>query len=423
MDKLFIKGPAKLSGTVRISNSKNAYLPILAATLLTDKKIELKNLPNLRDIRTMIKLLENLGVQSESNSTKSDYIFDASKISSLEATYDLVKTMRASILVLGPLVARYKSAKVSLPGGCAIGTRPIDIHLSCMAKLGATIRLDAGYVEVTAEKLIGTRIILPFPSVGATENLMMAATLAQGETVIDNAAMEPEIEDLGNFLIAMGVSVEGLKTSSIKIMGTTVNKLKAISYEAIPDRIETGTYLMAALATNSEIKIENAVPSHLNCVLDTLISMGAKLEIGLDYIKVFSSKLRGVNIDTAPYPGFPTDLQAQLITLATQVDGQSIISEHIFENRFMHVPELNRLGANIVLKSNSAVIGGNLKLKAAPVMCTDLRASAALVMAALVATGTTEMQRVYHLDRGYDHIDDKLIKLGVSVERINESKG
>src|SRR3989339_31251 len=412
MDKLLIEGPAKLSGIVKISNSKNAYLPILAGVLLSSKRVRLKNLPALRDIRTMVKLLENLGVKSTPDITKANYSFLADNITSLEATYDLVKTMRASVLVLGPLLARYKRAKVSLPGGCAIGTRPIDIHLSCMSKLGAKVQLEGGYVEVSAEKLIGTRIVLPFPSVGATENVMMAAVLAQGETVIENAAMEPEIEDLGNFLIAMGVKIEGLKTSSIKVQGTTVSNLKEVEYEAIPDRIEAGTYLMAALATHSEITIENAIASHLDCVIDTLKNMGAKLEIGKRQIKVFASTLKGVNIDTAPYPGFPTDLQAQLIALATQSNGQSIISEHIFENRFMHVPELNRLGAGIVLKSNAAIIPGNLQLKAAPVMCTDLRASAALAIAALAAHGTTQMQRVYHLDRGYDGLDIKLKNLG-----------
>lgn len=414
MDKLLVHGPCKLNGTVKISRAKNAYLPILAAVLLSDKKIHLKNIPDLQDIKTMIKLLQNLGVTvtKEGNVTT----FDASTLNSHEATYDLVKTMRASIFVLGPLLARLGKAKVSLPGGCAIGTRPIDIHLTNLEKMGCEIHLTGGYVEASVAKLKPTHLPLSFPSVGATENLMMAAVFADGTTVIDNAALEPEIDDLANFLNAMGAKVTGIGTRKLEITG--VKELKEVTYEAIGDRIEAATYLMAALATGSDVRIEEVNPAHLEFVIELLKEMGAKITTGNKFIHVEKSVLKSCHVDTAPFPGFPTDAQAQMIALCTQVKGSSVITEHIFENRFMHVPELVRLGANIVLKGKSAIIEGEQKLNAAPIMCTDLRASAALIIAALCATGTTEIQRIYHLDRGYEKLVDKLATLGAKVERV-----
>ncbi len=415
MDKLIVKGPNTLSGTVKISRAKNAYLPILAGVLLSDKPIHLKNIPELQDIKTMIKLLTKLGVEVSVNGNITT--FNAKNLSSHEATYDLVKTMRASIFVLGPLLARLNKAKVSLPGGCAIGTRPIDIHLTNLEKMGAKIELNAGYVEAHADKLKAVHLTLSFPSVGATENLMMASVFTEGETIIENAALEPEIDDLANFLNAMGAKVTGIGTSKIHVQG--VKELKEVSYEAIGDRIEASTYLMAALATNSEIEITDVNPHHLDFVIDTLTKMGANITTTTNSIKVLKhGNLKGCNIDTAPFPGFPTDAQAQLISLCTIVNAGSIVTENIFENRFMHVPELVRLGADITLKGNSAFISGGRTLRGAPVMCTDLRASAALVIAALCADGETEVQRVYHLDRGYENLEQKLKGLGAKIERV-----
>ncbi|MFA6238367.1 MAG: UDP-N-acetylglucosamine 1-carboxyvinyltransferase [Bacteriovorax sp.] len=416
MDKLIITGPCTLSGKVRISRAKNAYLPILAAVLLSDKPIHLKNIPELQDIKTMMKLLSNLGVQiSKDGSTTT---FDASTLNSHEATYDLVKTMRASIFVLGPLLARLGKAKVSLPGGCAIGTRPIDLHLTNLEKLGCEIQLHAGYVEAKVDKMLGTGLTLAFPSVGATENLMMASVFTDGVTTIDNSALEPEIDDLANFLNAMGANITGIGTQKIVVTG--VKKFKEVTYEAIGDRIEASTYLMAALATGSHITIEGAKPRHLQFVIDVLRKMGAKIETTEDSIEVFKSDLKGCQVDTAPFPGFPTDAQAQMIALCTQVKGISVITENIFENRFMHVPELIRLGADITLKGKLAIIEGGAPLTAAPIMCTDLRASAALIIAALATKGDTELQRVYHLDRGYEKLEEKFSQLGAKIKRVKE---
>lgn len=417
MDKLVVHGPSELKGSVEISRAKNAYLPILAAVLLSDKPIHLKNIPELQDIKTMIKLLKNLGVEVVVNGNITT--FNAKNLNSHEATYDLVKTMRASIFVLGPLLARLKKAKVSLPGGCAIGTRPIDIHLVNLEKMGAKIELNAGYVEAHAPDMSPVHLTLSFPSVGATENLMMASVFTAGETIIENAALEPEIDDLANFLNSMGAKVSGIGTSRIVVNG--VKELNETTYEAIGDRIEAATYLMAAIATKSEITIESINPEHLDFVIEELREMGAHIETTQSSIKVFKSELkRGCHVDTAPFPGFPTDAQAQLIALCTQVNGVSVITENIFENRFMHVPELVRLGADITLKGNSAIIEGGKKLKAAPVMCTDLRASAALIIAALCAEGKTDVQRIYHLDRGYEKLEEKLLKLGAKVKREKE---
>ncbi len=415
MDKLLVSGPSKLAGKVSISRAKNAYLPILAAVILSDKPIHLVNIPDLQDIKTMIKLLTMLGVDVSVNGNVTT--FNAKNLKSHEATYDLVKTMRASIFVLGPLLARLNKAKVSLPGGCAIGTRPIDIHLENLEKMGARIELEAGYVEAHVDQFKPVHITLSFPSVGATENLMMAAVFTKGETIIENAALEPEIDDLANFLNAMGAKVSGIGTSKLHVHG--VDSLKEVTYEAIGDRIEASTYLMAAIATNSEIEITDVNPEHLDFVIDTLKKMGAKIETADKTIKVFKhEKLKGCNIDTAPFPGFPTDAQAQLLALCCVIDAGSIVTENIFENRFMHVPELVRLGADIKLKGNTAFISGGRPLKSAPVMCTDLRASAALIIAALAATGETEIQRIYHLDRGYEKLEQKLIGLGANVRRV-----
>jgi UDP-N-acetylglucosamine 1-carboxyvinyltransferase len=417
MDKIIIDGPCTLNGTVKISKAKNAYLPILAGVLLSDKKITLHEVPNLRDINTMLKLLGNLGVGVERSGNS--ITFDPSTLSSHEATYDLVKTMRASIFTLGPILTRMKKAKVSLPGGCAIGTRPIDLHLSNLEKMGAKITQEGGYVYAEVDgKLKGAHLLLAFPSVGATENLMMAAVFAEGQTVIENAALEPEIDDLANFLNSMGAKVSGIGTTRLEIEG--VDSLNEVEYTAIGDRIEAATYIMAALATNSSVRVEGFTPSHLEFVIDLLKEMGAKIAVGENYAEISPSSLKTARIDTAPFPGFPTDVQAQMMALVTQVKGNTIITEHIFENRFMHVPELNRLGASIELKGNSAFIDGGHELKGAPVMCTDLRASAALVIAALASTGTTEISRVYHLDRGYENLDQKLKSIGANIKRVGE---
>ena len=417
MDKLLIKGPSSLRGVVSVSCAKNAYLPILAAVLLNPKKILLQDLPDLRDIHVMKKLLYNLGVKIKKIDVNKEE-FDTAHITSLEATYDLVKTMRASILVLGPLLGRFKRAKVSLPGGCAIGSRPIDLHLTNLKKLGANIELKGGYVQASAAKLVGTTLDLAFPSVGATENLMMAACFAEGITLIKNAAREPEVMDLAGFLVKMGVEIEGAGSSQIKIHGIKEENLKEVEYKAIGDRIEAATYLMGALITRSKIVIDNINPHTMTSVLQVAVRMGASIKTGRNFIHINAENLKEIFVETSPYPGFPTDVQAQLMAVTSTISGQSIIEEKIFENRFMHVPELRRMGARIVLQGNRALINGNEQLTGAPVMCTDLRASAALVLAALAARGTTEIQRIYHLDRGYDNLDQKFRNLGVNIQRV-----
>lgn len=416
MDKLIVQGNAKLKGTVRISAAKNATLPILTATLLTSEKIVLKELPKLRDLNTSYKLLEMLGASVHRGN---DVEIECKNITSVEASYDLVKTMRASILVLGPLLARFKKAIVSLPGGCAIGARPIDIHLHGLEKMGAVIKIENGNVVAETKGLKGANIILSFPSVGATENLMMAASLAEGTTVIENAAREPEIIDLADFLNSMGAKIKGAGESHITIEG--VKKLGGTTYSVIGDRIEGATYLMAALMTNSEVTIENLRPDFLTSVLDTLVEMGAKFTLEKNRIIVHKHNgLKATKIETAPFPGFPTDIQAQMMALMLIANGTSMITENIFENRYMHVPELQRMGAKITLKGNVAMVEGNSSLTGAKVMCTDLRASAALILAALVANGESVIQRVYHLDRGYEKLDEKFQALGVQIKRVNE---
>lgn len=420
MDKLIINGPCKLSGTVTVSSSKNASLPILAAAVLADKEISFTELPGLSDISFFLKILESLGAKVTTD--KKQTVIDCSQINNVKADYDLVRKMRASVLVLGPLLSRFGEAVISLPGGCAIGTRPVDIHLSALEKMGAKIKIEKGYIYASCDRLKGANIEFPFPSVGATENIMMAAAYADGVTTIKNAAREPEIEDLANFLKALGVSVSGAGTSQIEIIGKNVGELncEAKNYKVIGDRIEAATFIIAALICDSEIEVLGFNPIHLEAVLDQLKKMGAKLEILPSGVKVLKSgKLNAVTLETEPFPGFPTDVQAQMMTLMGLSCGTSKIEEKIFENRFMHVPELVRMGMDIDLDGNTATIKGVEALSAAPVMCTDLRASAALILAGLFAKGSSDIGRIYHLDRGYEKIEEKLSKLGADIQRVS----
>ena len=419
MDKLIVQGPSQLNGEVAISSAKNATLPILAATILCPYQVKFVGIPDLMDVGTILKLLQSMGIKIKK---QTDEIWiDASLIDNQHADYSLVKTMRASVLVLGPLLARFGIASVSLPGGCAIGARPVDIHLMALEKMGAKIEIENGYIKAKCDKLKGAVISFPFPSVGATENIMMAAVLAEGTTVIENAAMEPEIDDLADFLMAQGVKIEGAGTSRITIHGMELNNLKpnTIPYRVIGDRIEAATFIIAGIMGGGEVKVTGFNPSHLQFVLDILAKMGAKLEVGSNFVHVHKSpRLKGAMIETLPFPGFPTDVQAQMMALMALAEGNSVVTETIFENRFMHVPEMIRMGAKINLKGNAALIEGVDSLFGAPVMCTDLRASAALILCALVANGPTEIQRVYHLDRGYEKIDEKLTKLGAKIQRV-----
>lgn len=419
MDKLIVNGPCQLNGSVEISSAKNATLPILAATILCPYPVKFTSIPDLMDVGTILKLLQSMGIKVSKHS--GDVEVDATKLENQHADYTLVKTMRASVLVLGPLLARYGQASVSLPGGCAIGARPVDIHLTGLEKMGAEIEIENGYIKAKCKKLIGTTVTFPFPSVGATENIMMAAVLAEGTTVIENAAMEPEIDDLADFLMSQGVKIEGAGTSRITIHGMSEKDLKPQTnpYRVIGDRIEAATFIIAGIMGGGEVKVTGFNPEHLKFVLDTLTRMGANLEIGKDYVQVKKShRLKGTVIETLPYPGFPTDVQAQMMALMSVAEGNSLVTETIFENRFMHVPEMIRMGAKVTLKGNSALIEGVDSLSGAPVMCTDLRASAALILCALIANGQTEIQRVYHLDRGYERIDEKLTQLGAVIKRI-----
>lgn len=419
MDKLLVNGPCQLNGSVEISSAKNATLPILAATILCPYPVKFVGIPDLMDVGTILKLLQSMGIKVEKNN--GNIQIDATELENQHADYTLVKTMRASVLVLGPLLARYGVASVSLPGGCAIGARPVDIHLTGLEKMGAQIEIENGYIKARCEKLKGATVTFPFPSVGATENIMMAAVLAEGTTIIENAAMEPEIDDLADFLMAQGVKIEGAGTSRITIHGMKISQLKQNpkSYRVIGDRIEAATFIIAGIMGGGEVKVSGFNPKHLDFVLETLTKMGANLQIGEDFVQVKKSpRLKGTMIETLPYPGFPTDVQAQMMALMSVVEGNSIVTETIFENRFMHVPEMIRMGSKITLKGNSALIEGVDGLSGAPVMCTDLRASAALILCALIANGQSEIQRVYHLDRGYEKIDEKLTRLGAKIQRI-----
>jgi len=419
MEKFAIEGGVVLNGSIRISGAKNAALPILMSTLLADGVNTISNIPHLNDITTTVSLLGSLGV-ALTVTEKLDLIMDTSNITSYEAPYDLVKTMRASILVLGPLLARFGHADVSLPGGCAIGSRPVDLHLKGMEALGADINLKDGYIKARAPGgLVGNKILIEKVSVGATENILMAATLAKGESIIENAAREPEIQDLAGCLQSMGAIIEGAGSDTIRVQG--VERLDGADYRVQPDRIETGTYLVAAAMTGGKVMLKDTDPNLLDAVLLKLQEAGAEITTGADWIALDMKGKRpmAVNITTAPYPGFPTDMQAQFTALNAIAEGTAVIKENIFENRFMHVNEMLRMGANILVDGNSAVVTGVEKLDSAQVMATDLRASASLVLAGLVAEGRTVVERIYHIDRGYDCIEEKLHNLGAEVYRVS----
>jgi UDP-N-acetylglucosamine 1-carboxyvinyltransferase len=421
MEKLIIKGNNPLSGEIKISGAKNAALPILAASLLTNSPIQISNIPHLQDVTTIVSLLGQMGVRITLDE-RSNIEVDASGLASYQAPYELVRTMRASILVLGPLLSRFGFAEVSLPGGCAIGTRPVDQHLKGMQAMGAEMRIENGYIKAKANKLVGATIIMDMVTVTGTENIMMAAVLAKGQTIIHNAAREPEVEDLANFLNVLGAKVSGAGTSTIVIDG--VAKLGGGRYQVMPDRIETGTYLAAATITCGKIKVKNTRPDLLESILIKLEETGAVIDTGLDWISLDMKGQRpyATNVSTAPYPAFPTDMQAQMMAVNAVAEGTGVITETVFENRFMHVQELQRMGANIALKGNTAICTGTEKLHGAPVMATDLRASASLVLAGLAARGETTIDRIYHIDRGYECIEEKLTQLGAQIHRIPSEK-
>ena len=420
MDYLKIFGEAKLHGSIKISGAKNASLPLIAMSILAKNSINISNIPPVADIKTLLKLLGNLGGSFKLDKEK--LVLDSSTINKTTATYDIVKTMRASILVLGPLLARFGHCEVSLPGGCAIGQRPIDLHLKALEQMGATIEIESGYVKATAPNgLVGATIIFDKITVTGTANIVMAAALAQGETNIVNAAREPEVVQLCEVLQASGVSIEGIGTAMLKIQGSKRELLDIVDFSIIPDRIEAGTYLCAGAITNSTLTLEGVEPNHLESVLAKLEEMGCSFNTTKNSITITPAKqLKPIKIVTQEYPGFPTDMQAQFVALATQAEGVCIVEEKLFENRFMHVSELQRMGADITLNGNVATITGKAHLSGADVMATDLRASSALVLAGLVATGETQVHRIYHLDRGYDRLEEKLKSVGAKVVRLNE---
>ena len=417
LNKLLIQGGTRLDGEIRISGAKNAVLPILAGTLLADGPAIIENVPHLHDVTTTVELLGCMGVQVVIDEKLSIEV-DCSTIKNYVAPYHLVKTMRSSILVLGPLLARYGQAEVSLPGGCAIGSRPVNLHIKGLQDMGADVEVKNGYIHAEAARLKGARLVMDIVTVTGTENLMMAATLADGVTVIENAAREPEVIDLANFLIAMGAKISGAGTDTISIEG--VEKLTGTRYRVLPDRIETGTYLVAAAISGGRIKVKDTDPKLLDAVIDKLREAGADITCGDDWIELdmHGKRPKAVSIRTAPFPAFPTDMQAQFAALNTIAEGTSTIVETVFENRFMHVQELQRMGADIEVEGNTAIVRGVNKLTAAPVMATDLRASASLIMAGLIAEGETEVQRIYHIDRGYEIIEEKLSQLGANIRRI-----
>jgi UDP-N-acetylglucosamine 1-carboxyvinyltransferase len=417
VDKLLIEGGSPLSGQVRISGAKNAALPILAGTLLATQPVTVRNVPHLKDVTTTISLLQMMGAQVTVDDRLNVEV-DASVIDQRTAPYELVKTMRASILVLGPLVARFGEADVSLPGGCAIGARPVNLHVAGLQALGADVAVENGFIKARSGRLKGGRIIFDTVTVTGTENLLMAAVLADGETVLENAAREPEVIDLANFLTTLGARIDGAGSSTITVQG--VDKLGGGTYSVLPDRIETGTYLVAAAVTGGKIRVVDTAPESLDAVLIKLAEAGAKIETGEDWIELDMEgrRPRSVDIHTAPYPAFPTDMQAQFCALNAVAEGVGTITETIFENRFQHVLELQRMGADIQLEGNTAICTGVDKLTAAPVMATDLRASASLVIAGLAAQGETLVDRVYHVDRGYERIEEKLGQMGASIRRV-----
>lgn len=418
MDKLIIHGNTPLMGEIRISGAKNSALPILAASILTAAKVHICNIPHLQDVSTTMSLLGLMGAHLTLDE-RSNIEVDASKMHSYHAPYELVRTMRASILVLGPLLSRFGEAEVSLPGGCAIGSRPVDQHLKGMRAMGADIQVENGYIKAKCKnRLQGANIVMDIVSVTGTENIMMAAALAEGQTVIHNAAREPEVEDLANFLNTIGAKVSGAGTSTITIEG--VRELTGGTYHVMPDRIETGTYLIAAAITRGKVKLKNTRPDLLESILVKLTEAGAFIETGADWISLDmkGNRPRAVDISTAPYPAFPTDMQAQIMALNTIAEGIGVITETVFENRFMHVQELQRMGAQIAMKGNTAICTGIEKLLGAPTMATDLRASASLVLAGLAAEGKTIVSRIYHIDRGYECIEEKLAQLGACIQRV-----
>ena len=419
MDKLEVFGARKLKGNVRISGSKNAALPILAASILSNKKIILNNLPNVKDIETMIKLLESIGSIVKYSKNKNSIIIQNKKKLKTFASYNFLKTMRGSFLVLGSMLARYGSAKVSTPGGCSIGIRPIDLHLKALAKLGVSYKIINGYVHAhSKKKLKGAKIKFPKISVGATENLIIASSMAEGTTILSNSAIEPEIKDLVNFINCMGGKIKWIGKRTLKIQG--VNNLKEAKYTIMPDRIEAGTYLIAAAVTEGNLKISGINPNIIRTEIEIFKKLGLKIKTEKNQINIAGGKdIKSINLKTSPYPGFPTDLQAQLMVLLCKSKKLSIISEEIFENRFMHVAELNRMGAKIKTKGNKAFIEGNTNFKSAELMATDLRASVSLILAALIAKGKTTINRIYHLDRGYEQIEKKLRKVGAKIRRIS----
>ncbi|MFQ5633780.1 MAG: UDP-N-acetylglucosamine 1-carboxyvinyltransferase [Gammaproteobacteria bacterium] len=416
MDKLSITGGRSLDGEVRISGAKNAALPILAASILTDQRVIIGNVPHLRDVTTMIELLGRMGVEATVHDGMRVEI-DAANLDDCSASYALVKTMCASVLVLGPLLGRFGRADVSLPGGCAIGARPVDLHVAGLRAMGATVEIEDGYIRAQADRLSGATVVLDKVTVTGTENLMMAAVLASGQTVIENAAREPEVADLADFLNRMGARVSGAGTNRIVVDG--VDALHGAEFEVQPDRIETGTFLAAAAITGGRVRATRARPEHLEAVLAKLRDAGASVETGPDWIELrMAGRPGAVDVGTAPYPGFPTDMQAQFTALNSVADGVGTITENVFENRFMHVLELQRMGANIRLEGNTAIIHGVEALRAAPVMATDLRASASLVLAGLAGEGETVVDRIYHIDRGYECIEEKFQQLGARIRRV-----
>jgi len=421
LERLIIRGGKRLSGTVKISGAKNAVLPVIAATLLgQDKETCLDEVPNLDDVHTISEVLRTLGVKVRHEPENNKLFVDASAIENITAPYDLVRKMRASFLIMGPLLARLGSAKISLPGGCAIGTRPIDLHLKGFEALGAKISIGHGYIEAIApEGLKGAQIYLDFPSVGATENILMAASMAQGQTIIENPAQEPEIVDLANYLNIMGAKIRGAGTNVIKVEGT--KKLIAHDYTIIPDRIEAGTYMIAAAMTQGDVYIANAISEHLKPVIAKLKEAGVKVVEDVDGIRVICDRRpKAVDIKTLPYPGFPTDMQAQFMAMLTISSGTSMVTETVFENRFMHVDELRRMGAKIKIDGRTSVVEGQEKLTGCQVKATDLRAGAAIVLAALVAEGETQVGYIHHIDRGYDNLVQKLVSLGADIKRVDQ---
>ena len=416
MDKLLIEGNGPLHGDIQVSGAKNAALPILCAGLLTAEDVHLSNVPNLQDVRTMLRLLRQMGVRAEQEGES--VLLNGAGINSPEAPYELVKTMRASILVLGPLLARFGEARVSLPGGCAIGARPVDQHIKGLQAMGASVTIEHGFINARASRLKGARIITDMITVTGTENLLMAATLAEGETVLENAAREPEVSDLAHLLVKMGARIEGIGTDRLVIQG--VERLGTARHTVVGDRIEAGTFLCAVAAAGGDVTLRGIDPTILDAVLDKLREAGVQIESGADWIRVrMAGRPRAVSFRTSEYPAFPTDMQAQFMALNAVADGAATVTETIFENRFMHVQELNRLGANIVIEGNTAVVTGVQALSGAMVMATDLRASASLVIAGLVAQGETLIDRIYHLDRGYDRMEHKLSAVGAKIRRIS----